>query len=1201
MGSVTYNSTANTSWLSPVSGTVKVEVWGGGGSAGHYGKTSSAHAAGGGGGGAYVRANVTVTLGTTYTIAVGGGGANAANNANGANGVNSQFNNNEIRAHFGGRGLNTGTAGEAGVLASCVVPAGGQEYNGGNGAANAAMVGGGGGAGGGDSAKGANASGATGGAEANNGGGGGNGGASNTAGTLGTIPGGGGGAAGGNLGTTFKRSENGRNGQVKITWDGLKSSALVAYATLVGTMMGKTTIQIAGSTTGVATNVGVIRGKVLIAGQTNGVATNNATGRLKGVLTGSTTGVSTNNSGTVKGKGKLYGQINGVATNNSILLAKGKLYGKADDLPLLDGSDNFDTRMLGQPLYEMINGTLYWQSNGNGIVTDRSGNRVVVFSDYDFAGVGGITDCIKGITVGYTLRVVGTSMSVIGVDNYSYISTATSPSNPIYVYQIGGEQVFQITRSSRYSNGDVVKFVIEGTSLKIYCNGVIDTLFGVPDASATGDHGEYTLAATFEVPTGFLPFFSGSLGTEIDAFVLNYKVTSISCTGTLKGKGSLTGSCSSVVDHSDNFNSYADGSLNGQGGWADVNVLGGDSPYVITESSRKVLKDTGVGVESIKIYSDILSTNFRAGIRVVVPSNSEVWSITFGSGSVIIFNNTGYHSWKVEMCMTGDGWFISQSNFEVDAEDLLEVEVKNRTITFYRNGSIDAGFSSATGGTWITDGVFLLDNTIRFINNKFVISLGYDTTLRLDDFILTSEVTVNVGILKGKGSLAGQSNGTSEGVTGYLQGFEAIVYRLQTNGVATVSGTLTAKGKLYGQTNGVCSVGIIILAEGQLIGQTNGIASNNGILKAKGKLYGQINGVATNNGILLAKGKLYGSTTGIATNNAVLWYHATTVNIAGQTNGVSSNNGILKGKGKLIGAIAAPSTVSGIISGKADLNSITNGIASISALLKAKGKLYGQTTGVATNNLTITGKGKLYGSTTGYATCTAMPILLTAKGIINGIATNNAILLAKGKLYGQINGVSSNNGIIKGKAPITGQVNGIATNNGIVKGKGKLLAQSNGVASDNGVLKGKGVITGLIQAYSSTGGTLGGRGNLTGEIVTSATVSGIMAGMGKLLGITEGIADVRASGAARSQGALWGFINGESSTLGNLLGRGELKGLVQGISEVTGIGLVHLKYEEIGWNSYITLTLDKQSPITLQIDKDSIITKELAKNSIIYE
>jgi hypothetical protein len=130
---------------------------------------------------------------------------------------------------------------------------------------------------------------------------------------------------------------------------------------------------------------------------------------------------------------------------------------------------------------------------------------------------------------------------------------------------------------------------------------------------------------------------------------------------------------------------------------------------------------------------------------------------------------------------------------------------------------------------------------------------------------------------------------------------------------------------------------------------------------------------------------------------------------------------------------------------------------------------------------------------------------------------------------------------------------------------------------------------------------LGGIGDLNGEIVVSATISGIMTGMGKLLGIVEGIADVRATGAARSQGALWGSINGEATTLGTLLGKGELKGLVQGISEVTGIGLVHLKYEEIRGNSYITLTIDKQSPITLQIDKDSIIMQELVKNSIIDE
>jgi len=68
-----------------------------------------------------------------------------------------------------------------------------------------------------------------------------------------------------------------------------------------------------------------------------------------------------------------------------------------------------------------------------------------------------------------------------------------------------------------------------------------------------------------------------------------------------------------------------------------------------------------------------------------------------------------------------------------------------------------------------------------------------------------------------------------------------------------------------------------------------------------------------------------------------------------------------------------------------------------------------------------------------------------------------------------------------------------------------------------------------------------------------------------------------------------------------LVGKGLLSGITDGVSEVTGIGLTRVRGEILQGNSYITLTIDKQSPITLTLAKDSIITQELSKNSIVYE
>lgn len=225
-----YTSTANTSWVCPRTGNYHVQCIGGGGGGATYGRTTGARGTSGGGGGAWAASRVWCIGGTTYTIAVGAGGAGGAtNNANGANGGNTHFNNNEVKAAFGGRGTNAGGGGNAGLIANCV---GNNLRDGGNAALYTTMTGGGGGAGAGICANGNNGTVPTGGAGGWNinqyvdgipdqGGSGANGGASNTSGNNAALlggAGGGGGGAGGNLGTTVKTGGNGMNGAVIITY-----------------------------------------------------------------------------------------------------------------------------------------------------------------------------------------------------------------------------------------------------------------------------------------------------------------------------------------------------------------------------------------------------------------------------------------------------------------------------------------------------------------------------------------------------------------------------------------------------------------------------------------------------------------------------------------------------------------------------------------------------------------------------------------------------------------------------------------------------------------------------------------------------------------------------------------------------------------------------------------------------------------------
>jgi hypothetical protein len=185
-----------------------VSVAGGGGGAGG---ASFASIGGGGGAGGYLESTATLTVGTVYTITVGGGGAGGSSGANnGTVGVASSISGINITSSGGGFGAaagnNSGSGGSGGGAGSGNGTRGsatsGQGNIGGTGVANAA------GGGGGSSAVGSNGSGST----------GGNGGAGTTESITGTslaLAGGGGGGADTTRGTnSFGGGSGGISGSV---------------------------------------------------------------------------------------------------------------------------------------------------------------------------------------------------------------------------------------------------------------------------------------------------------------------------------------------------------------------------------------------------------------------------------------------------------------------------------------------------------------------------------------------------------------------------------------------------------------------------------------------------------------------------------------------------------------------------------------------------------------------------------------------------------------------------------------------------------------------------------------------------------------------------------------------------------------------------------------------------------------------------
>lgn len=131
-------------WVSPVTGTVRVQCWAGGGGGGG----SISNSGSGGGGGEYAEEPaLSVVAGTAYTVVVGAPGAGVANGT-GGNGANSTFATTSVVAHGGGGGAANGGAAGAGGTGSANTT----HHDGGAGGLGAAVstaAGGGGGSSGG--------------------------------------------------------------------------------------------------------------------------------------------------------------------------------------------------------------------------------------------------------------------------------------------------------------------------------------------------------------------------------------------------------------------------------------------------------------------------------------------------------------------------------------------------------------------------------------------------------------------------------------------------------------------------------------------------------------------------------------------------------------------------------------------------------------------------------------------------------------------------------------------------------------------------------------------------------------------------------------------------------------------------------------------------------------------------------------------
>jgi len=216
-GSQVYSSGSG-NWVSPTTGTVIVECWGGGGAGGGFITNKVIGRGGGGAGGQYAIKSVSVTQDTSYAYVVGTGGTGGE--GDGPTGNDTTFGGGTVVAKGGAGGQSYESGGTAGQ-GSTTSGVGDTVYAGGNGSAGGSVTtGGAGGGGAGSTGAGGNASGNTAGTGTSElGGDGGAGIVGQANGNPGNNYGGAGSGGSNNPASNTNRSGgSGAGGYIRITW-----------------------------------------------------------------------------------------------------------------------------------------------------------------------------------------------------------------------------------------------------------------------------------------------------------------------------------------------------------------------------------------------------------------------------------------------------------------------------------------------------------------------------------------------------------------------------------------------------------------------------------------------------------------------------------------------------------------------------------------------------------------------------------------------------------------------------------------------------------------------------------------------------------------------------------------------------------------------------------------------------------------------
>ena len=367
-----------------------------------------------------------------------------------------------------------------------------------------------------------------------------------------------------------------------------------------------------------------------------------------------------------------------------------------------------------------------------------------------WTGTSGIKVLTGGIIGAISNSMAQTGVSLTSFDNssnnwdisFKIVETTTGDGGYIgiagsaWIFGYGGGEQFLcygeflydwIYRDSPHVDGDVVliKVTEGGTHIEFYVNGDIDTEYSTAPAGFTGGDG------VFDIPFVLDTFLSSALQFyftftdstfRVDDVIINYDaVASFAYQGVLKIYHGIT--------FFDNFNSYTEDYLAGQGRWEAY----GDPAHVVTATGTVASDGITNDYDLVDFSSDLVeSAGWEFSLKLVnIEVNAHSNEFYIGNVSRFIHYNSNGAAFDWYSGITNE-LFYRDPNYQEG--DIIKITRNGKHLEFFVNGLIDTLWYLEAGSATGSNGVFDCTDEFNWDGSKAIwLHIDTQSNLEIDD------------------------------------------------------------------------------------------------------------------------------------------------------------------------------------------------------------------------------------------------------------------------------------------------------------------------------------------------------------------------------------------------------------------------------------------------------------------------------------